>query len=271
MTALCQSAYCRPEDFGGPRRVEPGRPLCRTCADRLGPTLRRIAGMWPDLRARAAVEGAAGEKVTGTKIPGLVINEDVSRLSSAVAGWVRQAALYVLDLHPGAEPPRSDDTAIVLAWLAQFHAWRLAYDDDHGAAVYACEWAEHYRREVRRLAYPSGTRRVYPRDARCLAVVLDEGAADTGEMVTRTCGGILYALIPADSEFPAELVCETDDSHRVPSKQWLSWARRGVRRDGGGVGGFPHGGGNRRRDRMVDQNGIQPGKSGTMASNGDGA
>jgi hypothetical protein len=258
---LCQSNYCRPEDFGGPRQVEPGRPLCRVCADRLGPTLRRIAGMWPDLRARVAIEGSAGEKVTGTKVPGLVINEEVSALCSAVAGWTERARSHVQAAHPMAQRPRTLDTPAVLEWLAKYHAWRLAYDGDHERAVGVCEWAEVYRREVRRLAYPSGTRRLYPRDARCLAVVIDADADDGPHgFPTRTCGGQLYALIrPGGSTEPSELVCVIDDTHRVPSKQWLTWARRGVRRDGRDQR-IPDGGGDRHRSRVVDQNGVQPGK-----------
>jgi hypothetical protein len=193
--------------------------------------------MWPDLRARAAVEGSAGEKVTGTKIPGIVINEPVSRLSSAVAGWTERARSYVLAAHPMAERPRTLDTPTVLEWLAKYHAWRLAYDDDHERAVGVCEWAEVYRREVRRLAYPTGVRRVHPRGAACVVPVLvrgDDGEPltdDAGGLVMRPCGGPLYALIrPADDDAPSELVCDSDDTHRVPSKQWLSWARRGVRR-----------------------------------------
>jgi hypothetical protein len=239
---LCQSNYCRPEDFGGPRQVEPGRPLCRSCADRLGPTLRRIASMWPDLRARAAVEGSAGEKVTGTKIPGIVINEPVTDLSMAVQQWADAWARYVRRHHLRDVPPpkalRDGVTAgPILEWLAKYHAWRLAYNDEHWRAVNVCEWAEYYRREVRRLAYPTGVRRVYPRGAACVVPVLvrgDDGEPltdDAGGLVMRPCGGPLYALIrPADDAAGSELVCDSDDTHRVPSKQWLNWARRGVRK-----------------------------------------
>lgn len=264
---LCQSNYCRPADFGGPRQVEPGRPLCRTCADRLGPTLRRIAGMWPDLRARLAIEGTAGEKVTGTKTPGLVINEEVSTMSTTLQMWADAVVRRVRSQMPSDRPVPDGLRAglwagPILAWLGQYHAWRLAYDDDHEWAVYVVENAEWFRREVRRLAYPSGTRRVFPRDARCLAVVLDPDAApDDGTLATRECGGQLYALIhPADTGLPAELVCVFDDTHRVPSKQWLTWARRGVRNGHRRDRRIPDGGGDRARSGLEDQNGIQPGK-----------
>lgn len=214
--ALCRAKSCRPEDFGGPREVESDRPLCRVCADRLGGNLRRLAEMWPDLRERVALEGRAGEKVTGTKLPGLVINDEVSTLGTEVSSWVLWLARYVLDAHSTAQrPPDEFDVPTLLAWLAKWHAWRLAYSSDHDLAVDIVDWTAFYRGEVRRLAYPSNSRRVDIPNGRC--PVTDDG---------QRCAGHLFAIIrDSGSALPSEIICDLNDEHTIPHHQWLQYIR----------------------------------------------
>ena len=220
--ALCRSQSCRRDEHGGPRRVEPTRPLCRICAERLGENLKKIAEAWPDLRARVAVEGKAGEKITGTKLPGIVINEAVADLIREVALWANQTAGRVLRQHEHTQRPSTHDPGVVLAWLAKYHAWRLAYDDDHDAAVSTAEWAAWYRREVRRVAYPSNARRVDIPDARCRVELRDTA----GQLTGLRCGGTLFAIVRDDASLlPSELLCSVDDEHRIPAGNWVQYMR----------------------------------------------
>jgi len=227
--ALCRSKTCRPDEFGGPRQVEPGRPMCRTCADRLGPNLRRLAEIWPDLEARLAVEGRAGEKVTGTKIPGIVINLEVSDLAGTVTAWVRVIVGDVLARSKSSARPADHDTATLLAWLGRWHAWRLAYSENDDYALWVVEWASWYRSEVRRVAYPSGSRRVDIPGGRCLALhmLVEKGEpVEAGEIGAEVCGGQLYAIVrDGASLLPSEIVCSEDDAHRIPSGKWVQYMR----------------------------------------------
>lgn len=261
---LCRSRYCRPEEFGGPRQSETGRPICRQCADRLQPDLARLASMWPDLRAAVTVEGKGGEKVTGTKTPGLIINEAASDLSLSLAAWTY--AILARNIELSRDGFRiGSDAGTVLRWLAKYHAWRLAYDEDHDWALWVVENAEWFRREVRRVAYPSGARRVSVNGARCQAVVLVMDDAEppapavdeNGHIVTRRCGGQLYALVRhVDTRTIWELLCDQDEDHRIPSSEWARYARQMEASGGGDDRGVPDGGGDRPDHAMQRQNGL---------------
>lgn len=255
-TALCQSKWCRPEDVGGPREVEAGRPLCRPCADRFGPYLRRLATMWPDLRARVAAAGGGGEPVSGTKTPGLVLNDHVVLLSHELERWTRRTVAGVLAGSPHAQAPRAASAGVLLAWLGKYHAWRLIYRGEPADVVERADWVAYFRSEVHRCAYPSSTRRVDVPGGRCRALVLQAADVDTGSILTRPCRGQLYALIRSDSPLPSEIVCEVSEDHRIPSDQWVQLSRQLEAESGGVVGRLPHGGGD--REDPPDQRQVGP-------------
>jgi len=222
---LCQSTNCRPTDRGGPREVEPSRPLCRNCADWFGRNLTQIAEMLPDLRGRLGVEGKAGEKLTGTKLPGIVINEEVSDLLAELTEWARYLAKQVRRYHKLTQPPQSFDVDTLLVWLAKYHAWRLAHHDDRELAVYVVDCAAWYRSEIQRMAYPSGSRRFDIPGGVCRVMVVPDDAIDGHPGYP--CVGQLYAIVrDGASLLPSEIVCDRNADHRIPSGQWVQYARQ---------------------------------------------
>jgi hypothetical protein len=210
---LCRASKCRPAEFGGARQAAPGRPLCDTCSERFGSDLAAMAKAWPDLVDRLAFEGRAGERISGTKLPGLVINEGVSAIMREVTDWAWWLARTALDGHKQATPPASSDMRVVLAWLARWHAWRLAYSADHELAVAVVDDADRYRSKVRRAAYPSTMRTVELPDAPCRVV------GDNGQ-----CPGRLFAVVRDSGA--SEIICDRDEAHRVPVTEWIAYARK---------------------------------------------
>ncbi len=218
--ALCTSGVCRPDDHGGPRRAAFHSHICDTCADHLQQQMTGIADAWPDLQERLGTEQQPGrEKVTGSKDPGLILNEATSDVMRAVTDWTWFLARALLDEKD--VRVKDQDTPSLLAWLATWHLPWLTHLPDQAMQTAVCEEGRELARRVKRVAYPSGARRVDIPSLRCV----EHTTTDQGERVP--CEGTMFVIVQPgiDMEMP-DMVCTVDETHTVDP---ATWQRRGFR------------------------------------------
>lgn len=225
---LCVNAHCRPAEHGGPRQTERAW-FCPRCIDKVRDRLLEMAGMWPDLTAaltRPEVNPLArdeqGKQTRGMGSQGLAINE---RASDAMAS-IRQYALFlarILVNERDATPP-SSETPELLRWAAAWHLGYLTSHPDEGLAQSVLDDAHDHARAGRRVAYPSGARRVET-GLPCT----EHATSETGERVP--CPGTLYGVaVPGTTTYATlpDLVCTEDPTHRIDPATWRSsrWQAR---------------------------------------------
>lgn len=184
-----------------------------------------IADAWPDLEDRLGRDGGTvGDKVTGTKTPGLVINEYVSDVMGEVRAWVHFLAHVLLD--ELAEPwrPRSTDTAALLREIANDRIGHFTEHPDDGLREAFTADAREMRRKVTGAAYPRGVRTIN------LGIPCDQhDTTDQGERVP--CPG-KYTTKLHPEESIGNLVCSRDPQHWMTPLEWQrSQRKRDVARD----------------------------------------
>lgn len=194
-----------------------GSPLTRRDIERCEADMTFIADAWADLVDRLAREShPGGEKVTGTRTPGLVLNEHVSQVMREVSQWVHVLATELLE-HTDWTPPREQDTPILLHHIVK---WRLGYFT-HSAGPEMAEWvadrANLLRGKVTRAAYPDGYHTIDTR-----IPCNEHGTTEAGERVP--CPGT-YTVRPRRDGYP-DMICSEDREHRIPPSEWSRGAWR---------------------------------------------
>lgn len=220
---LCASSVCRPADHGGPRRTAPGSALCAVCRDRIVEDMDDIAECWADLQERLAVGGSkAGQPLTGSKVPGLVLNERASQAAFDVTAWVWFLIRLIVDERTDRhiQLPKDQDTPTLLIWLAKWHALWLAEHPDNDLAASFSQEAHHLRRAVRKAAFPTGARVVE------FCPCMEHATTEEGERVP--CDGTIRAIIAhADDRLPPAVGCDgTLEQHTWTPSQWHALARK---------------------------------------------
>lgn len=219
MSALCLGP-CRAAEFGGPRQAGKGGRLCDVCAEKLGQHLEDIAEVWPDLLDRLAREGssAMGEKVKGSKSPGLVLNERVSDTMREAAGWLLFVTRLVVD-ERSVHPPQDRSPASLASWLGKWQASWLASHHDEQLVAALAEEADQHAHACRRAAYPSGTRSF------AVGPCTEHYTGDDGSRLP--CTGTMTAVIrDGDSLLPSELRCDGPEPHHIPPSEWMGLGKR---------------------------------------------
>lgn len=186
MTGLCVNGRCRGEE--PPRTVLGGAYLCHVCGDRLQRNIAEFPSLYDDLGLRLTAAGSNAEPVTGSRDPGLKLNDAVAdirdRIRGALASWSR-----VVVEERGVNPPATGEVNATVGFLSTHADW-LAYQP-FADEVYA-ELSE-LRSRAFGLAYPSGRK--------WFAV---------GPCVTAGCAGTLTTTITAtDDLLPSSLDCDT--------------------------------------------------------------
>lgn len=221
--ALCLARTCRPAEHGGKRTTAHDCALCSVCRDRVSSDMDDIANDWADLQDRLAVGGSkAGQPVSGSKIPGLVLNEKASDAASAVTAWVWFLIRMIIDERTDrhVQLPKDQDTPTLLVWIAERHALWLAEHPDNELAASIAEEASHLRKKVHKAAFPSGARVVE------FCPCPEHATTTEGERVP--CDGMIRALIAhADDQLPPAVGCNgTLEEHKWTPSQWHALARK---------------------------------------------
>lgn len=215
-------------DCGGcqPRLAADGLRLCRRCTEGIAIDARHAATLHAELAQRLSGSGAPGEKTSGSRNPGLTLNDRAAEVRTLIrnvlVSWTRLIAeergfalpnvAYVQVLPLGfIGPPRLlrrvDESAAALGeFIARSAEWLAA----HPAAGEAAGELRDLVHSAYPVAYPSGTR--FFDVAPCLVV---------------GCTGTIRAVVRrVDSLLPSALVCSEDDGHTWPASEWLTLGRQ---------------------------------------------
>jgi len=182
-----------------------------------------IADAWPDLEDRLGREGSTvGDKVSGTKTPGLVINEHVSDVMGEVREWVTFLARALIDETDWTPP--AGGTPELLHDIATNRIGHFTEHPDEGLRLAFHDDAREMHRKVMGAAYPRGIRTIR------LGIPCDEHTtSDLGERVP--CPGQYETRLDPEESI-GDLVCSTDPEHRMTPLEWQrSQRRRDVARD----------------------------------------
>ena len=227
---LCaNAAHCRPEDHGGPRQTLRAW-FCPTCIDKWRAKLREMAAMWPDLEVAltrpepsALAKDEQGRQKRGLGSTGLALNDRASDAMRDVGQYAIFLARVLLD-ERDVRPPARTDPPSLLRWVADWHLDFFAAHDDEALAQGVLDDAHEYARAGRKVAYPTGARRIDTGIA-CVA----HTTSDLGERIP--CTGTLYGVaVPGTTTYATlpDLVCTDDYTHRVEPATWRSpkWQAR---------------------------------------------
>lgn len=203
--------------------------------------LLAIADTWPDLLDRLGKEGrAGGEKVSGTKTPGLVINERVSDVMAEIRQWVHFLVRVLMEEvtieHRWTEadddgnetervqvaPWEPHDTTPdgLLREIARERIGHFTEHEDEGLRLAFYDDARELRRKAERTAYPRGVKNI-PLHIACV----EHGTTDLGERVA-CCGQYMVRLDPEKAGLIPDMVCDQDSTHRITPEQWQRAARK---------------------------------------------
>jgi hypothetical protein len=208
-----------------PRRAIDGGYLCSGHLAGLTRDITTAPELYDALAQQLATVGSGGEPVSGSRDPGMALNEAAAdaraTLRAVLASWARVVVEDRGINPPGRSapealplgfigPPRlewvADDSPLVVArWLATHVDWL------------ACQpFADEVCAEIRdatsrawSIAYPSGRRRY-----------------EVGPCPLE-CDGTLWAsLARVDDLLPSRLRCSADPEHEWGADQWLTLGRR---------------------------------------------
>lgn len=198
-------------------RAADGLRLCQHDVERIGQDAITAAELYDELALRLAGGTGSGEPVSGTS--------DTTRLPNAAAVEARATIRHAL-----------------VAWcrlIAEERGWSLPDDTVHAMAAYiakdpawlaATEYADEAATELhdlaygraRRVAYPSGTRRVSPGPC-------PEPLARPDDFIgpMPRCPGTLAGVMRrSDALLPSELICSANPQHRWTADEWRALGKR---------------------------------------------
>ena len=200
-TPDCDNGECRGCQ---PRLAADGLRLCHIHTRDIATDAYRAAEVHTELALALTRSDRPGERTSGTRDPGLVVNERAvearTLIRHTLVAWCRLIAE-----ERGIDLPR-DEVAAMGDYIARHAHWLAA----HPAAGDASAEMRELAVRAHRIAYPDGTRVVAvgpcPRDG---------------------CGGTIRAVLRAsDSLLPSRIVCDANADHVWPADQWLTLGRQ---------------------------------------------
>lgn len=215
MIALCVATHCRtrgqhaPNCPGGdcvgcqPRRAADGLALCLQHTDLIAADAHTAARLYDALAAKLTTAGIPGERTSGSRNPGLSLDDRAVQTRTLIRHRLVSWALLIAEERGFGLP---DDTMPALAaYIASSALWLAA----HPAAADASAELAELVALAHPIAYPSGTRVV-----------------QVGPCPHAGCAGTIRALLRrVDSLLPSSIVCDADDQHAWPASEWLTLGR----------------------------------------------
>lgn len=202
---------CADESCRGcqPRLAADGLNLCPVHTRGIAEDATRAAEIYVELVLVLSGTGAPGEKTSGSKEVGAVLNERAvesrTLIRHTLVSWCR-----LVSEERGTSLPADDITSLG-AYAATHAQWLAA----HPAAGECAD-------ELHELAHGRPWRTAYPSGARVVVVGACPLVSDDGP-----CGHILRAIMRrTDSLLPSELVCDAEIPHQWPADQWLTLGRK---------------------------------------------
>ena len=198
-------ALC-PMPHDEPAQAADGLRLCRGCVRRLRRDIGQHPDLYDELGRRMANLGASNSgPVSGTKDPQINLDPRIVKARDNIVhdlhGWTR-----IVTEERGLAGPDDERPRVVATWLTNHVDWLAAQP-------FAEEIARDFRdtsSEAWRLAYPPGRRRIV-----------------VGQCVEVGCAGIITAIVAATDElYPSTIVCDLDDAHVWPAREWVKLGRR---------------------------------------------
>lgn len=201
-------------DGCSPRLALDGLRLCGYHTDHIGTDAAKLADLHAEIGIQLGASGTGAEKTSGTKDPGLRINERAvevrAEIRHVLVGWTRLIAEERAFQLP------DDSIAAIGAFVATSATWLAATD-------YADEASTELRELVGRawgIAYPSGVRRFQ---------VKHDGQPVPCPMTAddQPCPGTLWTILRrTDSLLPSALACDVHEDHQIPADRWLTLGRQ---------------------------------------------
>lgn len=231
-----------------PRSAADGLRLCQLCARLLAEDPATLATRYRALELVLAGGGASlGMLVATSRDPNLQLNAAAADARAQIRGELTGLVRLVVEERGVHLPtttvrrvqPRPDglmgpmplqvwrqffDTSVpVLAGFLGKHATWLAA---HAAAGEHAQVLRDLARGTFAVAYPNGTR-LFPirlPEGGGVAVCPESVTADVdGAPVSAPCPGSLWTVLrPRDDRLPAEVLCNAEQPHRWPAREWLS-------------------------------------------------
>lgn len=187
-----------------------------------------IVSMWPDLLRMLDRSGSKDESGVRAK-PGSrpPIDLHVSDVIAEVTSWVYFLARTLQDEvvveRDGRAQPWSPAVAAMPQMLEEIARWRVGHFTEHEDEMLALAIADDARAfesKVRRVAFPTGARRVDLR-VPCLEYETD----DLGQRIA--CEGEYFTILVPDKPL-GDMICSMDRAHRMTPMEWQRAARRGL-------------------------------------------
>jgi hypothetical protein len=201
--------------------------VCLWHLAKLGEDPIQLADLYDEIGLRLAGSASAGEKTSGTRNPGLALDDRAVEMRDEIKAVLTSWASMICE-ERGWTPP-ADDIVHVAAVVVRAAPWLAA----HGAAADASSELRDLVRRAYSVAYPSGSRvfevagcpmHAFVGEARhCLRC---GHPAEHGMHVQHDCDGKIRAIVRrTDSLLPSSLECDTDESHTWPADRWLTLGR----------------------------------------------
>lgn len=187
-----------------PRLAADGVRLCAWHTEKIADDATQLAELHAEIGLRLANSGTAGEKTSGTKDPGLLLNDRAVEIRTEIRHVLVSWSLLITE-ERGIQPP-PDDTRSIGAFITRHAQWLAA----HPAAADASNELRDLTRRAWGVAYPSGSR-----------------VFEVSHCPEPGCSGTIKAIVRrTDSLLPSSLVCDLDEEHQWPANEWLTLGRK---------------------------------------------
>jgi hypothetical protein len=249
---LCVSPRCRRDPDGNPipRYAADGLRLCDICTNMVGEDALITAVRYRQLGLVLTRSGLAGEERTSRSKPDANlhlnlraaalrrdIETTVGGLATLIArqrGFAWPTDVRVADRPDGFIGPmpllsvRSVRLPVLARFVARSHQWLAAHEaaDRHAGTLRELATGEPYR-----VAFPGGVRRfVLPGLTAGVRYLACPEEVDDGQG-SEPCPGVLWTTLRRDGDYlPAEILCNHDETHQWPIRQWMKLGSRLRRR-----------------------------------------
>lgn len=213
-TPDCDNGECRGCQ---PRLAADGLRLCHIHTRDLATDAYRAVEVYTELALALTRSDRPGERTTGTRDPGLIVNERAVEARSTIRHTLVAWCRLIADERGIGLP--ADDIHSMARYIARHAEWLAAHP---AAGDCSAELRELAHGEPWRIAYPTGSR------------VFEVGPCP--ETVDgQPCPGVVRAVLRrTDSLLPSELVCDWRPDpvpdgwtgHRWPASEWLTLGRK---------------------------------------------
>lgn len=188
-----------------PRPAGDGSLLCAVCTHRIAENAATAALLYDQLARVLTGSNGAGEKMSGSKNPGLALNDDVVDARREIHNELVSWCQLIMEERKFSAP--ANRVRALAAFVAVNRVWLAAHEGAAEDVVGALR--QLARGPAWSLAFPSGTRRI-----------------SIGACLLSACPGRIVAIIrPADQLLPSALTCSVDPEHRWPAGNWQAVGR----------------------------------------------